>query len=321
MNKPPAFSGHSSSFRLSQCPRPAHRPPAVRKALTEGIAARGHRRKHLFFRLFHRLPCIVVAAMVASSPWPTTAQAVSIVVTLPPLAGLVRLLDAKPRVDCLLPPGADAHDFQLAPGQVRTLRRADLLVRAGRDDGHWRGLRARRTLDLWPETDHAWLLPTEVRKALPRLARALQSLEPDRRNIIEANLQQAVALTRDIEHRWQAALTPIAGRDAIMEHPAWRRLGERFGLTVPVVLEPHHHGGVRPRRLDEALRLARQRPNTLLWGDLRHDNRALEWLARRAGGRAVLKLDALGTCGMAWRALHRANIERLRAFLNAERGQ
>ncbi len=287
----------------------------MRKAFAGGITGRRRRDKHRRFRNLRLLPCLIVAAVMTSCLWPATARAVSIVVTLPPLAGLVRMLDAKPRVDCLLPPGADAHDFQLAPGQVRLLRRADLLVRAGRDDGHWRGLRATHSLDLWPDTDHAWLLPSAVRRALPRLAKALETLEPDRRNIIEANLRQAVALTRDIERRWQAAFAPINGWSVIMEHPAWRHLCERFGLTVSAVLEPHHHGGVRPRKLDEALQLTRRQPRILLWGDLRHGNRALEWLAQRAGSRPVLKLDALGSCGMSWRALHQTNIERLQTFL------
>ncbi len=248
------------------------------------------------------------------APWTTAARAAGVVVTLPPLAGLVRLLDDGADVRCLLPPGADAHDFQLAPSQADALARASLLVRTSRDDGHWRGLRAVRTLDLWPETDHAWLLPSEVHEALPRLARELERLAPERRPRIETRLARALKQVDDVEAAWRTALAPLIGRGVVMEHPAWRRLAERFGLPVLAVLEPSHHGGVRPRRLEEALTLLRERPGVMLWGDARHANRALAWLSRRAGNRPVLMLDALGACGQSWTELMQANIARVTSF-------
>ncbi len=298
MNASPAASG------------PPTPPPT---ALPRGIAGRRHQGKRLFSRIFRHFPatCALLASLIAVA---APARGGDIVVTLPPLAGLVRLLDQDANVRCLLPPGAEPHDFQLAPGQADALARADLLVRASRDDGHWRGLRATRTLDLWPEIDHAWLSPREVRRALPRLARALASHAPDRRSGIEARLHQAMTLTRTIEAEWSDALAPLAGRGVLIGHGAWRRLCERFELPVLAVLESHHHGGMQPRRLEHALETLRRHPDAMLWGDARHNNRVLAWLARRTHARAVILLDALGTCGQSWAGLMRHNIARITAL-------
>jgi len=236
----------------------------------------------------------------------------AIMTTLPPLAGLVSMLDAKADVHCLLPPGADAHHFQLTPKQVQKLRQADLLIRASRDDGNWPGLSISvRQIDLWPEKDHAWLLPSEVRRILPLLAKKLQDHAPDRKRAIAQSLKHALHLCDKLEAAWEQALAPFQQRGVIMQHRAWRRLCDHFHVPVRVVLEPRHHGSIRPRQLENALHLLQEHPGILLWGDIRHSNRTLVWLSHRNGNIPVLHLDTLGTCGMTWMKLMHNNLSHI----------
>ena len=81
-----------------------------------------------------------------------------------------------------------------------------------------------------------------------------------------------------------------------------------------MVMESEKHGHeMGPKKLERALRLLRAQPDIRLWGDIRHNNRALRWLARHAPARKPVLLDPLGRCGMAWPRLMRRNIARLRA--------
>jgi len=243
---------------------------------------------------------------------PNMAQA-AIITTLPPLAGLVSMLDEKAEVYCLLPPGADAHNFQLTPKQVQQIKQANLLLRASRDDGHWPGLNmAVQQLDLWPKKDHAWLLPSEVRRILPLLARKLQDIAPGHRQSITRSLRRALRVCDKLEMAWKQALAPLQQRGVIMQHPAWRRLCEHFRVPVRAVLEPRHHGSVRPRQLEYALNLTRTHTGTLLWGSMRHSNRGLTWLSRHGDTRPVLHFDALGHCNMAWDQLMRWNLKQVK---------
>jgi len=248
---------------------------------------------------------------------PNTAQA-AIITTLPPLAGLVSMLDAKAEVYCLLPPGADAHNFQLTPKQVQQIKHANLLLRASRDDGHWPGLNmAVQQLDLWPKKDHAWLLPSEVRRILPLLARKLQDIAPGHRQSITRSLRRALRVCDKLELAWKQALAPLQQRGVIMQHPAWRRLCEHFKVPVRAVLEPRHHGSIRPRALESALVLLQAHPGILLWGDVRHSNRGLIWLSHHDNNKPLLAFDALGTCGMSWIELMHDNLERMSAHISA----
>jgi len=239
-----------------------------------------------------------------------------IITTLPPLAGLVSLLDTRIHADCLLAAGADPHHVQLTPRQAEALRHARLLVRASRDDGYWTRLEAASdALDLWPDVSHAWLNPRHVRTALPRLAAALQRLYPSRRDAIAGALKKAEAEAEQWQEQWRKVLRAFKSGGVVMQHAAWQEVMNAAGVPVLAVLESRHHGREHgPHMLEHALAALKQHPQALLLGDMHHNNRALEWLAGRTG-RRIIYLDALGTCDMTWPALMRSNLQRLQETL------
>lgn len=241
------------------------------------------------------------------------AGAAGIVTTLPPLAGLVLMLDGKAEVHCLLPPGADAHDFQVTPRQAQSLREADLLIRASFDDRHWSGVQLQeRTLDLWPTRSHAWLSAKDVRSKLPELAQALQRLYPQRSAQIQAALGRALDLCDTMDGLWDKALAPWRSAGVIMQHNAWQSMLQEHGVPVWSVLENGHHGeSIAPHRLEDALNLLHAHPSALLWGNQRHAGKALQWLQEHSDGAdtPLLNFDPLGDCGMRWPQLMQRNLD------------
>lgn len=225
------------------------------------------------------------------------------------------MLDAEADVRCLLPPGADAHDFQLTPKQVQSLKQADLLVRSSFDDGHWPGLSLPdRTLDLWPEQAHAWLSPAAAINILPRLAETLKLLAPEREHAIAQALSKALSHAFAMNIRWYKALEVYHERGVIMQHNAWQPVLADYKVPVWSVLESQHHGeNIGPHQLEEALNQLRTHPDALLWGNQRHANRALEWLKQHQGSEqtALVYFDPLGDCGTTWLQLMQANLDLL----------
>jgi len=255
---------------------------------------------------------LIMAAMLLFVPCSVSANGIA--VTLPPLAGLVSMLDKSTPVLCLLPAGADPHHFQLTPRKIEALKRTDLLIRASFDDGGWPLPPSHsRTMDIWPGTAHGWLDPKTVRAALPVIAEALAGLHPDRKHAISAALQIALEQTYVIEQSWQAALSSAKISGVLMQHPAWQGLMQSVGVPVFAVLESAHHGHeYGPHKLEHALNILNSHADAWLLADRSHSNRALDWLARHAAHQhRRIRLDALGVCGLPWPQLMRQNIAQL----------
>ncbi|MDX8392741.1 MAG: metal ABC transporter substrate-binding protein, partial [Mariprofundaceae bacterium] len=265
----------------------------------------------------HGFAALLLASALTSTISPVASHA-AIVTTLPPLAGLVRMLDTDADVRCLLSPGADAHEFQLSPRQVQALKQANLLIRSSYDDGHWSGLSLPgRTFDLWPKTAHAWLSPQAVRQQLPHLAAVLQQLAPQRKQRIAENLTQALKQCDAMDQALKNALAPYRKSGVIMQHNAWAKVLESYAVPIWSILESHHHGAnIRPRSLESALAQLTKHPTAVLWGNHQHANRGLIWLQKhRAGNGAkekpLLLLNPLGACHMNWIQLMQANLQEI----------
>lgn len=242
------------------------------------------------------------------------AAAAEIAVTLPPLAGLVAMLDREAEVLCLLRPGSDPHHFQLQPRTIESLRRSRLLIRALRDDRSWPlpPVHA-NTLLLWPDVDHGWLSPAAVRQALPEIAGALAGLHPERAEAIAAALEQAMVQVDAMAAAWRKALEPVRRSGVIMHHPAWQRLLREMDVPVLTVLESGQHGHEHgPLELDEALAALERHPDAWLLGNEGHSRRALEWLERHAEPTPRhITLDPLGSCDTTWPEFMQSNLQKI----------
>jgi len=263
--------------------------------------------RKIFFTFLQPLMAVLLLTPVAVS-------AAEITVTLPPLAGLVTMLDKQAEVMCLLPAGADPHHFQLTPRKIEAMRQSKLLIRAGMDDGGWPlPPHHARSLNLWPDIAHGWLNPVSVRAALPMIAEALITLHPEKSAAIATALNDALAQTANIEQSWHVALAALKTSGVLMQHPAWRGMMHTMGVPVLAVLESARHGHeYGPHKLEHALATLNQHPDAWLLADTRHSTRAIDWLAHHAAkAPRRITLEALGACGLPWTDLMQQNMARL----------
>ncbi len=266
---------------------------------------------------------VFVATLFISGPAQSTEytppQRPEIAVTMPPLNGLIAMLDPAASSICLLRSGADPHHFQLQPRTIEALNQSRLLVRTSLDDGGWPiSPRHKNTLDLWPQASHAWLSPARVKSVLPKLAEALKQLNPARTSAIEQHLLTAHTRVSVIEQQWHETLADCEG--VIMQHPSWLPLMHDLQVPVLAILESEHHGHESgPKQLEQALKILNQHPNTWLLTDTAHSSRQIDWLARHAKKQPRrITLDALGRCGESWDSLMQRNLELIRGPATGE---
>ncbi|MFQ5355365.1 MAG: metal ABC transporter substrate-binding protein [Mariprofundaceae bacterium] len=259
------------------------------------------------------LPLLKLMSSMILILWPCFVARAEVAVSLPPLAGLVHLLDSQVDTFCLLPSNADPHHFSMTPRLLERLRHSDTLIRTSRDDQGWPGLNTgMRQIDLWPNHDHAWLNPGKVLDVLPGLAREIQALYPDRKISVADSLTRFRELIKVLDAEVSEKLTSVRKTGVILQHASWKSFCEYYNIPILAIAESNKlEGALGPKQLEKLLNILHQHPKAYLWGDQGHSNLTLEWLSARMNGKHIILLDPLGSCSDPWDQLLRNNISRM----------
>lgn len=311
---------------------------------------------------------VVIALLLAASilasgcrrpPEPTSSGAIRVVVSIEPLAMIVREIAGElARVSTLLPAGADPHHYEVRPRKIVELARADLIVSVGGGFDGWAeglcagcetGARRLRVLELPGITaeptrhdghereaggheealdPHVWLDPLRVRDVIaPALVTTLGELAPEHRGAFEAGLARLDRMLSQTD-RDLRALFADRERDFVALHPAWRYFASRYALEQRAVLAPTP--GINPsaKSLADTIRACRAEEIETLVLEATDSKRRGAAIAEALGVDALV-LDPLGVPAapgnLAGSApprlvdLYRVNAERLAAALPAHR--
>jgi zinc/manganese transport system substrate-binding protein len=215
----------------------------------------------------------------------------------------------------------DPHRIEARPSLIARARRADLLVCTGADleagwlpvllresanpriqpgqPGHFEAAAVVELLERPSRIDrfegdvhplgnpHLHLDPRNIAAVAEALARRLAELDP-------AHAAHYAGRQRDFAARWQAAIArwereaqPLKGVPVVSQHKAFVYLYHWLGLVEVAVLEPKP--GLEPSaaHLSRVLEALRRSPARMVLRSAYEAPRASEWLAARAGLRAV----------------------------------
>lgn len=154
-------------------------------------------------------------------------------------------------VEALLPPGADAHTFELPPDRVADVARADVVLVNGLDlEGNVLDaieenaggpvVELSEGLDAVDGNPHLWLDARLAVRYVERIRDALIALDPDGRETYEANaaayVEEIDTLDADFENAMQSV--PAENRKLVTFHDAFPYLARRYGLEVVAVVVP-----------------------------------------------------------------------------------
>jgi zinc transport system substrate-binding protein len=218
-------------------------------------------------------------------------------------------------VSSLTPPGAEAHDLELAPQDVAAVAEADLLVyldgfqpaldEAAGGEGGDSAWDAGQAADLVTGEAHAhaeseehadeetvdphfWLDPTRLAAVGDALADRLADLDPGNATAYEEN---AAALRGDLEaldQEMETALAACSVSTLVTSHEAFGYLGDRYGLDVVGIsgLSPSQEPD--PAQLAEIATLVRDRGITTVYTETLVDPAVAETVAEEAGARTAV---------------------------------
>ena len=191
-----------------------------------------------------------------------------IAVTIHPLAAILRELTGdRMEVVTLVPPGGSPHTFDPRPSDARAAGSARALFWIDPNlDGWAAGMACQRKIMVMdfippefripsPESKsadpHFWTDPLTVKGALPRMLQSLTELDPDAREIFEANAVRFSAELDQLHHQIESTLSSVRGKPVILFHPSFLYLVHRYGLEYAGAIERAPGKEPTPRYLTE----------------------------------------------------------------------
>jgi ABC-type Zn uptake system ZnuABC Zn-binding protein ZnuA len=255
-------------------------------------------------------------------------------------------------VAALVPPAANAEEYQPRVSDLATLKSAGLVVRVGADYDLWldpllvqtgrRELRRGGTahvdasfavalLDVRSASldqsghahgggnPHYWLDPANAEIITGNIAEALIRLDPDNARFYERRRLEFLQRLGERQQAWQAQLAPWAGRPLIGYHNSWAYLARRFRLNFVGYIEPKPGVPPSPAHLAALLRQVREERVAAIVREPGEPARDAEFLAQRGGSRSVVLAGSVGALPEAadYLDLFEVNLARLTAAFAA----
>lgn len=215
---------------------------------------------------------------------------ITVVAGLYPLAYVARAVGGD-RVDVvdLTPPGAEPHDVELAPSQVASIERADVLLLipgfqpeadAAADDG--------KTLPIEVERNdpHVWLDPIRLRDIGEALAARLEEADPDG-GYRDRFLNLSAALTR-LDSTLALNFAKCRQRDLVTSHAAFGYFAQRYGLTQIGISGLEPDAEPPPGKIAEIARYVRDKKVTTVFFEALVSPDVAQAIARESGARTAL---------------------------------
>ncbi|MBE9169939.1 zinc ABC transporter substrate-binding protein [Pleurocapsales cyanobacterium LEGE 06147] len=169
------------------------------------------------------------------------------------------------QVDILIPPGAEVHDYQATPGNVRELARADILVKNGlgmeefleqlianagnpqlkqidssqgiepieddHDDDHGHGHEHEEG------NPHVWLDPVLAQQQVANIRDGLIEADPANAETYRTNAAAYIEQLQQLDEEFTQRLAPVRGCKFIAFHDAFPYLARRYGLEQMAIVE------------------------------------------------------------------------------------
>jgi zinc/manganese transport system substrate-binding protein len=169
------------------------------------------------------------------------------------------------QVEQLLTPGADPHDYEPRPSDVREVSRASLIVRSGGDLDDWlgdlvedagSGARVLELLDRIPAVDrddpHWWQDPRNTIRAVAAIRRTLVSVDPEGREIYSRNAAGYARRLRHLDREIARCMemVPDSRRKVVTTHDSLGYFAARYDVEVVGALIPSLSTQAQPSARD-----------------------------------------------------------------------
>ena len=208
------------------------------------------------------------------------------------------------------PPGAEPHDLELKPSDVRTIREADLILYFGGgfqpslEDAVEQQPETSAPLDLLtglplkqapPGEDeglefdpHVWLDPALMKRIVDSIAGALAGKIPSGATGIRTNATALQSELSALDQEFTSKLAGCARHEIFTSHAAFGYLADRYGIRQIAIEGLSPEAEPSSRRLQEIARQAREAKATTIFFETLVSPRVAQAVARIVGAKTAV---------------------------------
>lgn len=222
----------------------------------------------------------------------------------------------------ITPPGADSHDFEPTPRDIRRIRKSDLFIYNGAGLDPWAekieptlresgvktlGMASKFTL-LNAEKEgghdedghrhegafdpHIWLDPLMAAEQTTLIGEALGAADPSRAGSYKANSSRYAGKLQALHEEFSSGLSKCATKDLVAAHDAFGYLGRRYGLNIIAVTGVFSGEEPSPRRIAEITKIVREKSVKYIFFEPLASQKIARTIADETGAE-VLELNPL----------------------------
>lgn len=232
------------------------------------------------------------------------------------------------QVTCLVPPGADPHNWEPSPRLLARLQEADLFLYNGAGMEPWldklasalggselktvevtQGMKLLPAGEESPEAElhedtgephehgaydpHVWLDPVRAGEMARTIEQALAQVDPGNRQFYAANYARLARELDKLDTSYRTGLARCSERDIVVTHRAFAYLAQRYGLRQVALMGISAEAEPTPAQLAEVSAFCQEHGVKFIFFEKLRSPRLAQIIAREVGAR-VLVLDPIG---------------------------
>ena len=229
------------------------------------------------------------------------------------------------------------HDYQMTPGDLVTLEKADIFVvngagmeafldKAIQQVPRMKLIQASEGIPLLTTAGvvnpHVWVSVKLHMRQVENIAAGLEQLDQDHAALYRKNAVAYLAKLNTLRAAMHAGLQNVSTRDIITFHEAFPYFAQEFGLTVVAVIEREPGSEPNARELAQAITLVKKTGVKAIFAEPQYSAKAADAIARETGA-TVYRLDPVVTGPMApdaYLTIMQANLRTLEQALGKQPG-
>lgn len=236
-------------------------------------------------------------------------QKISVVTTFYPLEEFARQVGGnRVTVRSIVPAGAEPHDYEPTPQDILSAYQADVFLLSGAGVDTWaekirpelekRGVTVLQMSDFVsllpgaekenPFDPHFWLDPVLAQKEVEAIHSVFVLRDTDGREIYDQEKDRYIQELKDLDTRYNSAMTACAVNNIITSHQAFSYMAKRYNFEVIPVTGISPEIEPSPRQVADIVRIMRERKIKYVFFETLLSPKMAETIAQETGAQILV---------------------------------